>query len=178
MTRNLPPQIHHLGYVVDDLRTGVKRFADDLGAGPFFVMEHIVFDEVTYLGDTARYDHSSGFGQWGPILVELTQVHDAQPAGLREQFASPGSGVGHVAWLTDSLENETERLESLGILPFHAGRTGPASAVWFRAEAPLGHPIEVLKRTDEILRFYELVRSAAQGWDGSDPFRPMSGPPS
>ena len=56
-------------------------------AGPFFAMEHIVFDEVTYRGEPAVYDHSSAFGQWGPMLVELTQVHDAQPTG-------PARGAG------------------------------------------------------------------------------------
>jgi catechol 2,3-dioxygenase-like lactoylglutathione lyase family enzyme len=175
---DLPPPVHHVGYVVDDLRTGIERFVNAFGAGPFFVMEHIVFDEVSYLGEPARYDHSSGFGQWGPILVELTQVHNAQPAGLREQLVSPGGGVGHVAWLVDSLEAETARLQALGVLPFHAGRTGPASAVWFDGGTLLGHPIEVLKRSDEIIGFYELVRAAALEWDGADPFRPMTGPPS
>ena len=77
------------------------------------------------------YDHSSAFGQWGPLFVELTQVHDAQPAGLRDSLVAPGGGVGHVAWLADSLEDEVARLRHAGITPFHAGRTGPASAVWF-----------------------------------------------
>ena len=72
----LPP-IHHLGYVVEDLHRDVPRFAAATGAGPFFAMEHIPFDEVTYRGEPAVYDHSSAFGAWGPLIVELTQVHEA-----------------------------------------------------------------------------------------------------
>jgi hypothetical protein len=169
--------IHHLGYVVEDLRAGVERFAADFGAGPFFVMEHIEFEEVTYRGEPAVYDHSSGFGQWGPILVELTQVHDARPAGLRDALVTPGRGIGHVAWLADDLEQETARLRAAGLEPFHTGRTGPASAVWFEG-GPLGHPVEVLQRRDEILGFYAMVANAAAGWDGSEPYRVMIGPPS
>jgi catechol 2,3-dioxygenase-like lactoylglutathione lyase family enzyme len=171
------PPLHHLGYVVEDLRTGVERFVRAMGAGPFFVMEHIPFDEVSFEGRPAAYDHSSAFGRWGPVLLELTQVHDVQPAGLRERLVSPGAGVGHVAWLVDSLEDETARLRELGVRPFHAGRSGPASAVWFDGRPLLGHPIEVLQRREELLRFYELVWAAAEGWDGSDPFRVMAGPP-
>ena len=171
------PAIHHVGYVVSDLRTGVERVAAALGAGPFFAMEHIEFDEVTYLGEPAVYDHSSAFGQWGPILIELTEVHDAQPAGLRHALVSPGGGAGHVAWLADSLQDETERLRAAGVKAFHTGRTGPVSAVWFDGSALFGHPIEVLQRRDELLGFYAMVREASVGWDGSEPLRIMAGAP-
>lgn len=171
------PRIHHVGYVVEDLRTGVERFGAMFGAGPFFAMEHIKFDEVSYLGSLAVYDHSSAFGQWGPIVVELSQVHDAHPAGLRQALVAPGGGVGHFAWLAESLEEETTRLSRAGLQPFHAGRTGPASAVWFHGSPLFGHPIEVLQRRDELLGFYAMVGEAAADWDGSEPLRIMTGPP-
>ena len=172
----LPP-IHHLGYVVEDLHRDVPRFAAATGAGPFFAMEHIPFDEVTYRGEPAVYDHSSAFGAWGPLIVELTQVHEARPAGLRDSLVAPGAGVGHVAWLAESLDDEVARLESAGLTPFHAGRTGPASAVWLDGGEVFGHPVEVLQRRDELLGFYAMVREAAVGWGGSDPLRIMTGAP-
>jgi catechol 2,3-dioxygenase-like lactoylglutathione lyase family enzyme len=172
------PVIHHVGYVVDDLRSGVQRFVAGTDAGPFYAMEHIAFDEATYEGEPAVYDHSSAFGAWGPVLVELTQVHDAQPEGLRSALTAAGAGIGHVAWLADDLEAETARLDAAGLRPFHTGRAGPASAVWFDGGPIFGHPVEVLQRRAEILRFYEMVRDAAEGWDGSDSFRVMTGPPS
>ncbi len=169
--------IHHVGYVVPDLRTGVDRVTASLGAGPFFAMEHIEFDEVTYLGEPAVYDHSSAFAQWGPILLELTEVHEVEPVGLRQALVAPGAGVGHVAWLADSLADETERLHAAGIRPFHTGCTGPVSAVWFDGSAQLGHPIEVLERSGPLLGFYAMVRAAAEDWDGSEPWRIMTAPP-
>jgi len=169
--------IHHLGYVVADLHTDVPRFAAATGAGPFYAMEHIPFDEVTYRGEPAVYDHSSAFGAWGPVIVELTRVHDAQPDGLRDSLVAPGGGLGHVAWLAESLDDEVSRLEQAGLAPFHAGRIGPASAVWFDGGDVFGHPIEVLQRRDELLRFYAMVRGAAVGWDGSEPLRLMAGTP-
>jgi hypothetical protein len=173
----VPPPVHHIGYVVEDLARDAPDFASATGAGPFFAMEHIVFDEVTYRGELAAYDHSSAFGQWGPILVELTQVHDAYPAGLRVALAAQGTGVGHVAWLADSLEDEAARLRAAGLTPFHTGRTGPASAVWFDGGPLFGHPIEVLERRDELERFYAMVQNASLRWDGSEPLRVMKGPP-
>jgi hypothetical protein len=169
--------IHHVGYVVGDLRAGVERFAGDFGAGPFFAMEHIAFDEVTFEEAPAVYDHSSAFGVWGPILVELTQVHDARPRGLARALTAPGGGAGHVAWLADDLGVETARLERAGLRRFHTGRTGPVAAAWFQGP-PFGHPVEVLQLSEPLLGFYAHVRAAADGWDGAEPFRRAPAPPS
>ena len=170
----MTPGLHHIGYAVDDLPTAAEDFARRFGAGPFYAFEHIVFDEVTYRGEPALYDHSSAFGQCGPIIVELTQVHDVRPAGLARSLAKPGDGIGHVGWLADSLTDEVARLEAAGLVPFHTGRTGPVSVVWFDGGPLLGHPIEVLQRRDELLGFYDMVRRASEGWDGSDPYRPVT----
>ena len=145
--------IHHFGYVVADLRAGIARFERVFGAGPFFVMEHLPFDEVTYLGEPAEYDHSSAFGKWGTTIVELTQVHGGSPPELIQQITR----VGHVGILADDVKAETERLVAAGLEPFHTGRTGPASAVWFASQE---HNVEVLQSNDQLLGFYEQVRSA------------------
>jgi catechol 2,3-dioxygenase-like lactoylglutathione lyase family enzyme len=162
--------IHHVGYVVDDIPRAVEWAVSTLGAGPFFLIEHLEFDEVTYRGEPARYDHSSAFGQWGELKLELTRVHSASP-GLAELLAGPTPRPGHVAWLADDLDAETDRLTAAGLPLFHTGRAGPVRAHWFDARARLGHHIEVLQRAPELLGFYELLRTAADGWDGCDPLR-------
>jgi len=149
--------IHHVGYVVEDLPAATARFARDFGAGPFHTLEHIAFDEVTFAGEPAVYDHSSAFGAWGPILVELTQVHDAQPAGLAAALTKPGAGVGHIAFLAEDRDAEVARLEALGMRVFHTGRSGPVSATWLNG-GPFGHPVEVLQRVPELDAFYASLR--------------------
>src|SRR5712691_7717451 len=125
--------IHHVGYVVDDIPRAVEWAVATLGAGPFFGIEHLAFDECTYEGEPAAYDHSSAFGAWGPITVELTVVHSAQPPALAELLGggAPPAGsprVGHVGWLTDDLEAESAALEAAGLPLFHTGRSGPVAA--------------------------------------------------
>jgi hypothetical protein len=161
-------ELHHVGYVVEDLRDGIARFEAAFGAGPFTLIEHLELDEASSRGAPARYDHSSAFGRWGSILVELTEVHDARPAGLRSALRGSPPRVGHVAWLADSLDDEVQRLTRLGIPPFHSGRAGPVSAVWFDAGALLGHPIEVLQRCDELETFYAQVRRAGAPANDND----------
>jgi hypothetical protein len=169
--------IHHIGHVVDDIPVAVRWAVATLGAGPFFLIEHLAFDDVTYAGAPAAYDHSSAFGQWGTIRLELTQIHDARPAGLAQALAGPTPRVGHVAWLADDLESDSRQLTDDGAPLFHTGRSGPVRAHWHDARATLGHHIEILQSCPELLGFHELVRSCAEGWDGSDPLRPGPGPP-
>jgi Glyoxalase/Bleomycin resistance protein/Dioxygenase superfamily len=171
-----PRPFHHVGYVVEDIPRAVERAVVTFGAGPFFLVDHLAFDEVTFAGAPAAYDHSSAFGQWGPIMVELTQIHSAEPPGLAEAFGGPMPRVGHAAWLADDLETESERLTALGIPVFHTGRSGPVRAHWHDARSTLGHHIEVLQKSPQVLGFYDLIRSSANGWDGTDPIRPAPGP--
>ncbi len=168
----IKPPPHHVGYVVDDIPAAVDWAVEVLSAGPFFLIDHLPFDEVTYLGGPAAYDHSSAFGQWGSLKLELTVVHSAQPAGLAAALAGPTPRVGHVAWLAADLDAQSARLSAAGVPCFHTGASGPVRAAWHDARAALGHHIEVLQDCPEIQGFYELMRSSAHGWDGSDPLRP------
>ncbi|HET6506088.1 MAG TPA: VOC family protein [Baekduia sp.] len=164
--------IHHIGYVVEgDLRDALPGFIMALDTGPFFLIEHLRFDETTYRGAPAEYDHSSAFAATASgMLVEVSQVHSASPPELRDLLGRPG--FGHVGWLADDLEDETARLRARGLEPFHTGRTGPADAVWFDARATLGHHVEVLRSAPPLLGFYESVRAAGAEWDGvTDPIR-------
>jgi len=72
--------LHHIGYWVYDLDAAMKQWSQDLGVGPFHVIEHVTFEsfvltvgERTY--DDVVFDHAAAFAAWGPIVVELSQVH-------------------------------------------------------------------------------------------------------
>lgn len=173
MSLPLPP-IGHVGYVVDDIEDGVALAVQTLGAGPFFLVSHLAFDVCTYKGGPARYDHSSAFGQWGAIKVELTVVHSADPPELAELIGGSAPRVGHVGMLVDDLAAESAALEQAGLPVFHTGASGPVSARWHDGRAQLGHHLELLQRGPEIEGFYELIRSASVDWDGREPLR--SGP--
>ena len=118
-------EIHHIGYVVEDLQAAIPQAIATLGTGPFFLIEHMTFDETTYRGGPREYDHSSGFAALpGGLLVELTQVHGAQPPELREALGGR-PGIGHVGYVVDDQAAEVARLEAAGLRAFHTGRTGP-----------------------------------------------------
>jgi hypothetical protein len=165
---------HHVGYVVDDLESAVERAVAMWGAGPFYLARHMEFEECTFRGEPAEFDHSSAFGQWGTVRVELTVIHATDPPELGQIIAPYGTGrVGHIGILVDSLEEASAQLAAGGATAYHAGRTGPVSAIWHDARATHGHSIELLQRNDFLTGLYERIAASAEDWDRSDPIRAM-----
>lgn len=164
--------LHHVGYVVDDLEAAAQRLAETVGAGPFLHLGHVALEVATYRGAAAQYDHETAFGQWGAMIVEISRIEAADPPGLRDFFASrPAPAIGHLGWLVDDLEAESDRLQRAGLELVHTGGSGPVRAHWHDGGPLFGHPVEVLQRCPEILGLYAAIGDAAAGWDGRAPLR-------
>jgi hypothetical protein len=146
--------VHHIGYWVDDLAAAVTRWRDDLGTGPFRVLEHVPFDDfvLTAGGRDERdivFDHSAAFAAWGPIVVELGQVHAIDPR-LAAEYAVRAGAVSHVSWVVDDLAAESDRLRRLGCRPINTARSGPISVAWHHGGPLFPHPIELHEHNEVI----------------------------
>ena len=148
------PGLHHVGYWVDDLDSALTRWGQDLGVGPFQVIEHVAFEEfVLTVGgrrhDDVVFDHSAAFAAWGPVVVELGQVHAiddrlAAAYGVAPAAYGAASGaVSHVSWVMPDLTRESARLARLGCPADQHGTVGPdlgRLARRGRAVSPPGGP--------------------------------------
>src|SRR6266699_3243391 len=141
------PGLHHVGYWVDDLDSALTRWGQDLGVGPFQVIEHVAFEEFVLTVGGERYDdvvfdHSAAFAAWGPVVVELGQVHaiDARlaaaygvpPPAAAAVSATPAAAnaVSHVSWVVPDVAQESARLTRLGCRLINTARSGPISVAW------------------------------------------------
>ena len=158
-------------WVVDDMEAAARRWIDMMGAGPFFLIPHIQFDEVIYRGKPSTLDQSSSIGQWGSVQIELFEQHCNSPAGMGEMFG-PGQ-LHHMTWLTEDLEAEARRLEALGFPEVWSCKMAgnDLRIKWFDAKSTLGHLIEVYEDNLGIRMSYEAVAKASEGWKGENPIR-------
>jgi catechol 2,3-dioxygenase-like lactoylglutathione lyase family enzyme len=159
--------LHHIGYWVDDLRAAVAWAEEALGAGPFTVLDHIELGAgFRFRGRPALLDHSAAFGQWGPVILEIGQVHDVTP-DLGTALNVGHGNVSHVAWTTPDLADEGRHLGERGC-PLLTTSRGVAWADWFEGGPLFGHPVEVHQPTAPVLGLWQSVRSAAapRGVDG------------
>ncbi len=166
-------RIVQVAYAVEDVTTAARSFSDRLGAGPFFILRHIALASVSHAGGKGTFDHSSAYGQWGTIQVELVHVHEASPASLAGVVVRP-PGVHHVAWFVASMADEQGRLERLGWPEVLLAETAGGLRFAFHDARPhLGHLVEIYEPSERLRSFYGMVADAAVGWDGSDPVREL-----
>src|SRR3954465_10364239 len=114
---------HHIGYVVPDLEGAAHDAVAAFGAGPFYVAETMGFGGGPFKGEPAVFDHSSAFGQWGPVRIEFTVIHRTEPAELGLTMAPSPGHPHHVGIIVDSLEDASAQLEADGLPVYHTGRT-------------------------------------------------------
>jgi hypothetical protein len=172
MATLLSRPVHHLGFHVRDLRAAIDMWVSVNGAGPFYMLERVTFDERTYGGAPATADHSAGFGQWGRVPVELQQYHDIQPAELARPLTADGrSAVNHVGITAEDPVAESARLESLGFALCMHTRLGDSEFFWHDATETFGYSIEVVTAGPALDGFFGIVAAGAEGWDGREPVR-------
>ncbi len=133
-----------IAYGVDDLGAAVVEW-EAKGAGPFIVREHI---EV----EPSWFDHSSAYGWWGSVMVELVHVH--APASLAQL------GLHHMAFFVDSFADATDELTAAGFDAVLTAKAGSTDFSFHDARETLGHLIEIYEGSEGLRGFYASVEAA------------------
>jgi hypothetical protein len=164
---------HHCAYVVDDIEATVRRLVDQLGAGPFFLIENVPVENVLSRGEPAEFVHNSAFGYCGGGAIELMQVVSLAPERVQERFSGPRPRIHHVAYVLPPTEVADLRssLDDRGLTEYLSSQLGEVETTLHDAPAALGHDIEIHVENEGLRGFFEMVRAGADGWDGSEPLR-------
>jgi hypothetical protein len=167
-----PLQPVQVAYHVPDPATAAERFAAQFGWGPFFLMEHVPLEHSLYRGQPAAFDHSSAYGQAGPLMVELITQHNDGPSALRDLYAPDATGVHHVACFVPDLAASLRGYRDRGYAVALEARTRTGiDFAMVDLSATLGHMLELYEPVPDLQRFYAHVRGSAGGWDGARPLR-------
>ncbi len=168
--------VRQLAYKVNDLEAAAEAHHRAFGSGPFFVLRHVALASSHHRGVERPFDHSSAYGQWGSVMVELVVQHNPDPSALHEMFpyGSGREGLHHVALFVDDLHAEIARFSDGGApLAQLSVTTGGTAFAFVDIRANLGHMLELYEPTAQLRGFYDFVAEAAQGWDGRDLLREL-----
>ena len=166
---------HHCAYVVENIEATVDRLVDQLGAGPFFLIESVPLENVLSRGEPAEFVHNSAFGSCGGGAIELIEAVSLAPERVEKAFSGPRPRVHHVAYVAPPTEVADLRtsLDERGLPQYLSSQLGEVETTLHDASATLGHDIEIHVDNKGLRDFFEMVSGGAQGWDGSEPLRPV-----
>jgi hypothetical protein len=168
---------HHYANVVEDIETTVNSLVAQLGAGPFFLIEGVPLENVLSRGEPAEFAHNSAFGSCGGGAIELIEAVSLAPERVEERFSGPRPRIHHVAYAVPPTEVADLRrsLDERGLPQYLSSQLGEVDTTLHDASAALGHDIEIHVDSEGLRTFFQMVRGAAEGWDGSEPLRPVEG---
>ena len=146
--------------------------AEKHGAGPFFLVENIDLAWGFHRGKERKFIHTSAFGQWGNVMLELVQQDSEGPSPFRDMYGPGEEGIHHMAMIVDSLLDTYTWCEEHGYeIATKAQTLGGNEFAFVDTTATLGHMLEIYERTEQLLGFYDLVLDASTDWRGEDPVR-------
>ncbi|MBO6555556.1 MAG: VOC family protein [Pseudomonadales bacterium] len=170
----LPYPVVQIAYFVNDSQASALEMVKRFGAGPFFFVPRIELSAGEVQGKPQKFLHSSAYGQWGNVMMELVQQDEEGPSPFRMMYAPGEEGIHHTAMMVDSMEETYAECEGLGLsIASKAFSLTGTEFAFIDTVQQMGHMIEIYEKDERLLGFYEMIRSASVGWDGSDPVRSL-----
>ncbi|MFE6822230.1 VOC family protein [Streptomyces sp. NPDC057690] len=169
----LPGAIRQVGYVVTDLDRAVEAWLS-LGVGPWYVMRGMPVHAL-YGSEPCQISVSIALSNSGDVQIELLQQDDETPSIYTEFLASGQEGYQQLAWWVDDLDAAVKTIVGATGWPVvwsSDDRKSPLRYAYL--QPPTGHPahvIEIMERTAATDNFAEMLRNAADVWDGNQPVR-------
>ena len=166
--------IAQIAYFVPDARAAARRMVGLHGAGPFHVIDRIELEWGEVRGEPCDFLHTSAYGQWGDVMVELVQQDREGPSPFRERYAPGEFGLHHVAVMVDDLPTTYELVTASGLELAARAKTATGTEFAFVDTVDeFGHMVEIYEGAAGLRAFYEVVRHIADHWDGTDPVRTL-----
>lgn len=166
-------EVFQLAFVPKDFDAALRFWTETMGAGPFYLMEHIQAENCKYMGQPTSFDFSAAIGYWGDTQIELIQQHDAVPSIYTGWLERGMEGLHHVCVAVKDMAETRRVCAELGLTVAQEAqfRGGSAEVIYVDTHGGPGTMVEFWKGDDGGRKFFASVREAARGWDGSKPLR-------
>jgi hypothetical protein len=175
MGQGLGP-IDQLGFVVDDVRAAMDHWTTTLGVGPFYFLPRPPLADLTYRGRPTDARIAVGLAYAGALQIELIEALDSEPTPYGDFKAAHGTGLHHLGRFVEDFEGALSDYAGRGLEPYFAGRglTERQRFCYFDTETHGGTCAELIETT-ELGGFFDVIKAAADHWDGSEPVRIVGG---
>jgi catechol 2,3-dioxygenase-like lactoylglutathione lyase family enzyme len=164
--------IEQLAYVPTDFDAAVKYWTETMGVGPFFLIENIHLDGMTYRGQPTDARFAVAIAYWGDIQIELVRAENDAPAHYNGEYANHDK-LNHVLVFVDDWAATMRAVEAAGAEVIVGGTFGGNNVVYVDPGSGPGGLIEILQRGQGGPDLFGMIKAAARDWDGSEPLRKL-----
>jgi hypothetical protein len=166
--------VRQLGFVAGDARRGAERWIAATGAGPFFLLEGVRFADWRADGAAQDMVLDIAFGQSGATMIEVIRPRGDWPCIYGDRPLAPDAMIAHHhGYLVPDPDAAAARL-GLGTAAVSAALGPGTNLRYYDLRARLGVVVELIEDSEASRGFFDLARSAAEGWRGEDPLRTLS----
>lgn len=161
--------IIQVAYTVADIETGMHRYSEELGIGPWFLIGPFVPPKGVYRGQPTRMRVSLAVAFAGEVMVELIQQHDEEPSVYHETLRARGAhGFHHWAIGARDFDTTLAAYEAKGY-PQVFSDLSPRGVriVYVDTSRDLPGMLEIIEMTDGLEAQYKQMYDAARAWDGT-----------
>lgn len=159
------------GFVVPDWREAALHWAETLGVGPFFVVEHVAFAELRYRGEPTSIDMSVAIAYAGELQIELVQQHDDAPSIYTDFLCRNEPGLQHVGALTEDLDRALDDNALRPKIVQDGVTTAGQRFAYVDTVLHNGSMLEIVETDAGMLKAFDYMKDAARNWDGKNPIR-------
>ena len=166
--------VMQIAFVPEDFDGTLKHWTEVMGVGPFFVIEGIALENLTYRGRPSDIVFTIALAYWGEMQIELIRQDTPGPSIYTEM--GNGGAMHHVCIMTDDIAKAKAIAMDAGAELLVEGKVGEDGAVIYVDST--GYPggiVEVLQAATGSEGLFAMIRDASRGWDGSNPVRKLGG---
>lgn len=159
-------------WVVPDVRAAAAEWTRSAGVGPFFLFEHVGWDNPVYRGEPWQtLDITAAIAQAGDVQIELISQNAEGQSMFRDVVPAGRSGLHHAAvYCSDYQATLDAYLHAGAELVFHGLMMG-FPVCWVEPKPSLGFMVELITANPVADAVFGQFRAAAANWDGRDSLR-------
>lgn len=164
--------IMQLAYVPRDFDAALRYWVETMGVGPFYHFEHLQLAAGKYRGQPIDIDFSVMIGYWGDMQIELIRQHNDAPSIYKSWLDEGREGLHHVCIVVDSMAAARKVCGQAGAeVMQEAWLPQGGEAIYVDAGGGAGGLVELIELPHEHMQFFDLMKSEAAAWDGTNPIR-------
>ncbi len=167
--------IMQMAYVVADIEAAIQSWIDNLGVGPWFLLDRFTGDDPVYRGQPAQGSAKLAMSFAGHMNVELIQPNDDLPSVYNEHIAVKGHGFHHFGMATDDYPADKAKYLAMGYeLAFEAGVPTGGKVGYLDTNGALPGYIELIETSELMEAVFTNFWKQTIGWDRTVPIRPFA----